>query len=163
MMAQLPWYLMKQNFRKIAITILVVLGIVWLGFNYWDSKNYRAEIAKQVGETNIEILEMPEMLSVGEDGEVVWKITTPTEREISKTAIYFDEVATPSAVTTKDAPEALGYRKVSNDYIKGEFFVPAEFETKIKATKEGKMYLRGYAKIDGDNYWTEEKQIMINE
>lgn len=160
-MDRLAWQLMKQNYKKIGVGMLVLLG-VWMGYNYMNSKQVQKEIGRAVGENKIEFVNRPEMIRAENDLVVHWKVGTVGEREITETTIYWDSESTAAAVTKKDAPDALGYRHKTNDYVRGEYRVPAEFEARIGAGGDKQeIYMRAYALIDDQHYWTEEQKVVL--
>lgn len=109
----------------------------------------------------VELSTLPKEVKPGQVFLVSWNVRAPQSTGIKNTAIFYGQTSTPSAVRQTDAPAALGYANQTLDYSNGDFSVPGDFSTRITAPQSGKIYLRGFAYVDGRNIWTDEKVVKV--
>ncbi len=147
--------------RKYLITLIlaaiVFVGLV--GYNYLVAQ-------KKISETKpsplgISLDSYPETVISGQTGTFIWSIDSSPDLFTPKTTIYWGYTATPSALTQKDSPEAVGYAHHQEDYFSGIFRLPDSFDVSVKFNTPGKVYLRGYAKVGDNHLWTAEKTLEI--
>lgn len=103
----------------------------------------------------------PESVVAGQNGTFVWDVNSSSDLATSKTTIYWDYNSSPSALTREDTPEAVGYSYHLEDYFKGIFKLPDNFNLSIKFNKIGKVYFRAYAKVGDNNLWSDEKTLEV--
>lgn len=142
---------------SIFISIIVFIGLV--GYNYQVAQ-------KKIKDTkpsplSISLSSYPEKVFVGQTGNFVWNIDGSSDLSTPFTTIYWGYTATPSALTLKDSPDAVGYPLHLEDYTKGTFKLPDSFDISIKFEKTGTVYFRAYAKVGNNHLWTDEKKIEI--
>lgn len=136
---------------------MVFIGLV--GYNYLVAQ-------RKIRETRPSPLEItlqsyPEKVVSGNTGTFVWKVDSSPDLSTPKTTIYYGRIASPSALSKKDSPEAVGYPYHQEDYFEGLFKLPGTFDLSIRFTEPGKIYLRAYAKVGNNHLWTDEKIIEI--
>ena len=92
---------------------------------------------------------------------LTWKIDSATPRSTDFTTVYWSQESSPSSLSTTDSPAAAGYPNHLTDYTDGNFFLPAIFPGRLNFSTPGVYYLRAYAYIDGQHYWTEQLPLEI--
>jgi len=153
--------------KKIPISLigfLVISSAVFLFLSYYEFNQGRAQFLQSGPsvEPTITIVSDQVSSSPGQPIEVTWRLDTPTPRHVDSTTIYYDTQATPSALTTSDFPHAPGYNYSLTDYQSGQISSPGIFTAVIYPPESAKkLYYRGYALVDGNNYWTPEYTIEI--
>lgn len=97
-----------------------------------------------------------------EGGQVsfTWSIDGPS-RTIHKSVVYFGTMDTPGILTNDVAPADTKYTDSVKDFIAGDFVVPIKFVGNAVIAKPGKYYVRVYALIGSDNYWSEERMFTV--
>jgi hypothetical protein len=139
------------------IAILIFVGLV--GYNYQVAQ-------RKIKETRpspliITLESFPETIIVGQTGTFIWSINSSPDLSSPRTTIYWGEIASPSALTQSDSPEAVGYPNHQTDYYQGQFKLPDTFDVSIKFDQVGKVFFRAYAKVGNNHLWTEEKSLLI--
>lgn len=148
--------------NKKSIIILISGFIVFcllVGYNYLIAQ-------KKIRETRpaplaINLLSYPERVVAGQTGTFIWQVDSSPDTSTPLTTIYWGEIATPSALTLKDSPQAVGYQYHQDDYFQGLFKLPDTFDLSIKFDKPGLIYFRAYAKVGDNHLWTKEETIEI--
>jgi hypothetical protein len=109
----------------------------------------------------VELVSYPETVPVGGKSTFLWHVESTPDLSTSFTTIYWGYESSPSALTTLDSPEAVGYYGFSRDYTHGLFSLPGDFDLGIKFTRPGKVFFRAYAKVGEKHLWTEEKYLEV--
>lgn len=92
--------------------------------------------------------------------EFTWNVEAPNTATTLTTTIYYGSTSSPSALTIKDSPEAVGYSRRLTDYLDGKFFLPDTFSATAKLLK-GTYFYRAYAKVDNQHLWSQEHQLSV--
>jgi len=147
----------KKTITAIIIGSIIFCGLV--GYNYLIAQ-------KKISETRpsplgISLESYPEKVTVGNTGSFVWNIESSPDLFTPRTTIYWGYIASPSALTQGDSPEAVGYPHHQDDYFWGKYMLPDTFDLSIKFDKPGKVFARAYAKVGNNHLWTEEKTIEV--
>ncbi|MBI2579055.1 MAG: hypothetical protein HYW26_05065 [Candidatus Aenigmarchaeota archaeon] len=106
-------------------------------------------------------LEAPESATAGKDFQVVWKVKTEVPATITHTAVHYDYASHPGVFGTDVSAAESGYVSLTQEYAKGSFRVPNTFTSSITPPREGIIYLRAHALINGKNYWTGQKRAEV--
>ncbi len=107
--------------------------------------------------------QLPEKVHSGEYFTVVWKVDATPPFTITSTNLFYGPEPTAKeygADTTKDETD---YESMDKTFTQGSFDVPRTFTTKIQAPESGFMYVKAHAYAGGKNYWTEEKELEIDD
>lgn len=147
--------------RKLIISFLlgaiVFIGLV--GYNYLVAqKKIRETKPSPLG---ITLVSYPETVISGKMGSFIWNVDSSPDVSTSKTTIYWGYDASPSALTQKDSPEAVGYPYHLEDYFHGIFALPDTFDLNLRFNQSGKVYFRAYAKVGDNHLWTDEKTVEV--
>ena len=97
---------------------------------------------------------------VNQSLQVTWNIKSPVMK-ILHTAVHYDYTSHPGTLGKDVTPEQAGYPMLTTEFAAGNFTVPRTFQAQILPDKEGTLYLRAHALINGRNYWTEERKAEI--
>ncbi len=92
--------------------------------------------------------------------QVTWNIKSPVMK-ILHTAVHYDYTSHSGMLGKDVTPEQAGYPMLTTEFASGNFTIPRTFQGQILPDKEGMLYLRAHAIVDGKNYWTEEKTVEI--
>ena len=139
------------------IGLLVFIGLV--GYNYFIAqKNIRETKPSLLG---ISLMSYPDTLRVGQTGTFIWHVDASSDLFTTQTTIFWGPMATPSALTMIDSPEAVNYPYRQEDYWHGSFRLPETFDVNVKFEKPGVFYFRAYAKVGANHLWTDENSIEI--
>lgn len=93
---------------------------------------------------------------------VSWTVSASNPTQTEFTTIYFDTEATPSALTASVTPDMVGYRYRLDDFTRGQFDLPDTFKSLLlPPARAEKIYVRAYARVNGQHFWSEEKSIDI--
>ncbi len=92
--------------------------------------------------------------------QVTWNIKSPLMK-ILHTAVHYDYASHPGILGKDVTPEQAGYPTLTTEFASGNFTVPRAFQAQILPDKEGMLYLRAHAIVDGKHYWTEERTAEI--
>lgn len=148
---------------KLKTPIYILLGIVificFVLFNY-----YKAQ--KDIQNTkpaplSIRLVSFPESLKVGSSGTFVWRVESSPDLSTSYTTIYWGYESSPSALLKTDNPDAVRYPYSQTDYASGVFSLPDTFDVSIPFNKAGRIWFRAYAKVKGDNLWSDERYLNV--
>jgi len=147
----------RKNATSLLLGIVIFIGLV--GYNYLIAqKKIRETKPSPLG---ITLESYPETVISGQTGTFIWHIEGSPDLSTPRTTIYWSYDASPSALTQKDSPEAVGYANHPEDYFHGIFALPDNFDLNLKFDKLGKVYFRAYAKVGDDHLWTDEQTIEV--
>jgi len=148
-MARLPWYSTLIGFSLLVIFIAALTVIFF-------------PLAAPPSSPTVAFIDLPEQPAIGHPFPVSWRVdSSPTSTPF--TAIYFDTIATPSALTASDYPDRVGYRYHTTDFTSGTFDLPDTFTAILTPPpRADTLYLRGYAKINGQHFWTDEITLTLH-
>lgn len=128
------------------------------------------KIAEERVERKMEKTEMVEKIEIQfrapSDGrvnrslQVTWNIKSPVMK-ILHTAVHYDYTSHPGILGKDVTPEQAGYPMLTTEFASGNFTIPRTFQAQILPDKEGMLYMRAHAIVDGKNYWTEERTVEI--
>lgn len=110
----------------------------------------------------VTIIEIAEFASAGDNATIRWWVYTPTKNSADKTALLYGFASYPGSFGNT-TPESSGYLYMSRDYIESlaPLDTPGSYYATIDIPAGDTLYVRAYASIDGDNYWSEEEAINI--
>jgi hypothetical protein len=109
----------------------------------------------------VKIISYPQETTQGKTVTYTWDIEGP-KNHISSTTIYYGLKSNTSQLTKNATPDDSGYTYAVKDFIKGDYLIPLRFVANEKVSLSGTIYFRGYALIDGKNYWTDEYHINVS-
>lgn len=111
-------------------------------------------------ENNISLISFPSDMTEGDRATYTWLVNGP-DKIINTTSIYFGLESSPGVFTTAANPQDTRYTQALADFMHGDYKVPLRFVAGIPITMVGRVYFRGYARIDGKNYWTDEHSFVV--
>lgn len=111
-------------------------------------------------EYKISFIDSPKEVTEGGQATFTWTIDGPP-KTIHKSVVYFGTVDTDGILTKDIAPAETKYTDSVKDFIAGDYVIPMRFVGNATIAKPGKYYVRVYALIDGDNYWSEERNFTV--
>jgi len=103
--------------------------------------------------TNVEILNVPATAAPGKAFAAVWRVNSPDERNIQHTAVHYGPQPESEPLTLTSYPNLTPVQSGT---------IPANFTTFIIINSTGNMYFRAHAIIEGVNYWSSEKIIVVS-
>jgi hypothetical protein len=108
----------------------------------------------------IMLIDPPATFKANNPITLTWKVNTKSPYKITDATIFYDTIATPSALTPDDPPKQVGYRYSIPDYRNNLFTSPETFTTKLTPpTDASVIFLRAYVKLDNHHYWTPEHTL----
>lgn len=125
--------------------------------NYW-SDEYTLEI--KPSDFKISIINFPKEAIEGNVASFTWRIDGPPTA-INHTSIRFGTVSTPGSLDKEVKPVQTKYTDSVKDFANGKYDIPLQFVGNAKMTTAGIYYFRGYALINGKNYWTDEYILEV--
>ena len=137
--------------------IAIFIGLVY--YNY--SLSRKGFVATKNSIVGINLTSLPKPAQFASPASFTWEISSTKDFKTNFTTIYYGFTSTPSALTKKDSPSAVGYPYLTIDYLQGSFSLPDTFSTNIFFNKPGRVWYRAYAKVGDDHLWTEEKYIDV--
>lgn len=154
---------MKKILLAIGILGVVVLIAAWIYKAYAPTGSVEpsAAISVQNSNTNapevlkptFKITGVPDTVKPGDQFQVNWQIDIAESQPTFQTSVYYGPDSQKTPITDQSYP---GQTKVSQGTI------PGTFSGQIQAGKSGKIYLRAQVLIGGQNYWSDEKNVLIN-
>lgn len=149
----------------LSLSVFFLLLTVFFAFIYYNYLQAQKGLAEyRPGEISITLDSFPSRISVSQPIEINWSISAPAGMTTPITTIYYAAESSPSALTLKDSPQAVGYANHLTDYIRGEFILPDTFSARIFPLLEGlptNLFFRAYTKVGNSHYWTDEYQLVI--
>ena len=103
--------------------------------------------------SGVEILNAPTTAIAGKSFDVVWRVNSPSEKSIPHTAVHFGPQSQSEPLTLSSYPSLTTAQTGT---------IPANFSAKIIINSTGTTYFRAHAIVDGTNYWSQERTIMIS-
>lgn len=111
-------------------------------------------------EYKISFIDLPTEIIQGGQATFTWTINGPP-KTIHKSAAYFGTISTKGNLTKDVAPAETNYTEISKDFIQGDYLIPITFVGNAQVAAPGKYFVRAYALIDNNNYWSDEKAFTV--
>lgn len=147
--------------RKPAYLLIGILVLFLLVFyNYLLAQ--KAIKNQKPAPLDITLTSFPEDIKASSSAIFMWHINATPDLSTNFTTIYWGHESSPSALTKKDSPQAVGYPNSLPDYAAGHFALPDDFNVNIKFDKPGKIFFRAYAKVGADHLWSEEEALNVS-
>ncbi|OGG03973.1 hypothetical protein A2W14_05940 [Candidatus Gottesmanbacteria bacterium RBG_16_37_8] len=127
------------------------------GKNYW-SDEYSLEV--KVPEYKVVILNTPTEVVEDATFAFTWRIDG-LATTINSTSIYYGTASSPGELAKDVKPEDTKYTGFVKDFAKGNYNIPLQFVGNAVIASPETYYLRGYALINNQNYWTEERVLEV--
>lgn len=147
------------------LSVFVLLSGLFAGFVYYNYLQAQQGLADyQPGQVSISIDSYPSTISLSQPTDIDWSISAPAGLTTPFTTIYYAAESSPSALTVKDSPQAVGYANHLTDYTQGEFALPDTFSARLLPVVDylpTTLYLRAYTRLNGSHYWTDEYQLTV--
>jgi hypothetical protein len=141
---------------KKAIFYLLPIFLLLIYFNL--SKAQRDIRLSQIPKYQITLTNPPLDASANQPVDFTWNVQAPDTATTTLTTIYYGHVSSPSALTTSNSPQAVGYPYSLPDYSTGNYFLPDTFSASTSFFK-GNIFYRAYAKVGNQHLWSEEKRL----
>lgn len=150
---------MKSLTKK--LTTFFFLFIIFLLLIFFNLSKAQQDIASSTTpQYNTTLLNSPTIGLANNPVNFTWNVVAPNTANTTLTTIYYGHVSTPSALTKKDSPQAVGYPYALSDYINGTFFLPDTFSASTSFLK-GIVYYRAYALVGNQHLWSSETKLVI--
>jgi hypothetical protein len=125
--------------------------------HYW-SDEYSLEVKPL--ENKVILQNIPKEVEATKITAFTWKVEgVPTV--INTTSIYYGLDSSPGILDSSIIPSATKYTENTKEFVSGKYNIPLQFVGNIKINTPGTYYFRGYAVIDGKNYWTDEGTFKV--
>ncbi len=147
--------IMKKSLIILGLLLIFILLIL---FN--QKKAQREILMSQTPVYKISLVNPPLSASANQPVDFTWQVIAPDTATTISTTIYYSPVSSPSALTTGNSPQAVGYSYKLTDYLDGSFFLPDTFSATANFIK-GTIFYRAYAKVGNQHLWSEEKKLDI--
>ena len=150
-----------KNFIK---KLILCLGLtsIFLLLILFNLKKAQRDIAQSTQPLyKISLINPTLNASADEPIEFSWDIQAPDTAISPSTTIYYGHVSSPSALTTNDSPQAVGYPYKLTDYLNGSFFLPDTFSTSVNLLP-GTIFYRAYARVGSQHLWSSETKLVIH-
>lgn len=125
--------------------------------NYW-SDEYTFQV--KVPDYSVTILDAPAEVDADKIFAFTWKVDG-VPATINYTSIHLGTVSTPGTLGKDVKPEDTNYTDLVKDFVKGNYGIPLQFVGNQKISEAGTYYYRGHAIVNGQNYWTDEKTLVV--
>jgi len=149
----------------IGLSVFLLLSSILAGFVYYNYRQAQQGLADyQPGQVSISLDSHPDTISLSQPANIDWSISAPADLTTPFTTIYYAAESSPSALTAKDSPRAVGYANHLTDYTQGEFVLPDSFSARLLPVVDYlpvTLYFRAYTRINGSHYWTDEYQLTV--
>ena len=142
------------------LKVLTPLLIFILLILFNQKKAQKAILSSKIPRYKIILVNPPAKTSANQLVEFTWNVEAPDTATTPTTTIYYSPVSSPSALTIKDSPEAVGYSYHLTDYINGSFSLPDIFSARTSFLK-GIIFYRAYAKVGSQHLWSEELKLTV--
>lgn len=96
----------------------------------------------------------------GGNATFTWYIDGPP-KTFHKSAVYFGTISSKGNLIKDIAPAETKYTDSVKDFLTGDFITPLRFVGNTAIAKSGNYYSRAYAFIDGNNYWSDEREFTV--
>jgi cytochrome c553 len=108
----------------------------------------------------VTIINIPATVSEISQIAILWAVSGEGMKA-SHNEIHYSSKSNPGTFGT-DVDSPAGYSSVITEFASGDFELPMDFSTTITPEGTGTIYLRAHAVIDGKNYWSEEKKVVVH-
>jgi hypothetical protein len=143
--------------------LLVSFTLIFVGLILFNQEKAQQSIATgRVPRYQVTLINPPSQVVVDTLVDFKWQVDTPEFSATPLTTIYYGHVSSPSAITTKDSPVAVGYPYRLTDYLNGQFSLPDTFSSRMEFP-EGNIFYRAYAKVGDQHLWSEELHLVVTQ
>lgn len=149
---------MKNKKVLLIVSILIFSFLFLVLVNTYKNKN---SLTGPQSSLSISIIDPPTETSINNPTKISWLIDTNASFKAKSITLFYSQQSSPSALLKTDSPEAAGYTNFTTGYLKDEFFLPYTFTTTLNFDTPQTIYYRAYAKVNGENLWTPEHQILV--
>jgi hypothetical protein len=149
---------MKNKKSLFTASVFIFFFLILILVNTYKNKN---SLTGPQSTLSISIIDPPAITSVNNPTRVSWMIDTNASFKAKSITLFYGQQSTPSALLKTDSPKAVGYTNFTTDFLKDEFFIPYTFETILIFDAPQTIYYRAYAKVNGENIWTPEYQLLV--
>lgn len=112
-------------------------------------------------EYKISFIDLTSELTEGGNATFTWTIDGPSTT-FHKSVVYFGTMSNEGILKKDVAPADTKYTDSVKDFLTGDFVIPLRFIGNTTITKSGKYYVRVYALINSNNYWSQERSLIVN-
>lgn len=142
-------------------TILGLL-LIFLSLIFFNQRKAQKEIlSSKIPQYKTVLINPPLNAPTNQPVEFIWSVEAPNTATTPTTTIYYSPISSPSALTTKDSPEAVGYSYHLTDYLNGNFSLPDTFSARTSFLR-GNVFYRAYAKVGNQHLWSKELKLVIH-
>lgn len=149
---------MKISKTLLTALILAFFFLILVFINTYKNKN---SLTGPQSTLSISLIDPQDVTSVNEPTKISWTVDTNASFKAKSITLFYSRQSTPSALLKTDSPEAVGYTNFTTGFLKGEFFLPYTFDTTLTFDMPQTIYYRAYAKVNGENLWTPEYQLLV--
>ena len=111
-------------------------------------------------EYKAKFIDSPVELMEGGQATFTWTIDGPP-KTIHKSAAYFGTISNGGILTKDVSPAETKYTDSTKEFLNGDFIIPIRFVGNAAISKPGKYFVRVYALIDNENYWSDERIFTV--
>lgn len=153
---------MKQKNMFLILGVLALAAFIAAGCQTGQVVTPPTQNGQQTTEepVSISLISAPSNARVGDKISFTWKVNGP-QKTIQHTAIHYDYTPHLGDYGTDVGPAASGYPQLTTKYASGQFNIPDTFTDDITLDKAGILYYRAHAIVDGKNYWTVERSVVV--
>lgn len=148
---------MNRLWKFLPLLILIFVFLVY--HNYIQARNTFTSTKNSVLSINMQ--SFPASVKYSSAANFSWNISSTKDFKTNFTTIFYGYTSTPSALTIKDSPSAVGYPYLVSDYLSGTYSLPDAFNANVIFNKFGRVWFRAYAKVGEDHLWSEEKYLDV--
>ncbi len=109
---------------------------------------------------SVRFVDVPSKVVAGDVVLVSWTVNGDGVASAEQTAIYYDTVSHPGIFSSGITPTNAGYASVTQNPA-ASLQIPKTFSTQFVPQNEGMLFLRAHASLGGKQFWTEERNIVI--
>jgi len=135
--------------------------VVFISLVYYNYLQARKNLSSRPSQFSIELINPPFQTESKIATPFTWKVDTDSDFKTQLTSLYYSPISSPGALTTYDSPEAVNYPYHLPDYERGQFQLPDSFDANIYFSSPGTYFLRAYARINGNHYWSNEYTLNV--
>ena len=151
--------------KNYSLKLVPYLGLlfIFLSLILFNQQKAQKEIlSSKIPNYSIVLSKNPTSASVNELVEFAWDVNAPNTATTTLTTIYYGFTSSPSALTSKDSPQAVGYPYKLFDYLSGRFSLPDTFSAR-SSFLPGTIYYRAYSLVGNQHLWSDEIKLLVKQ
>jgi hypothetical protein len=144
------------SYRYLLIFLFAILFLTLL--LYMDGSVGHLQSTTTEAKIPAQIISYPSNVKVEDPIKIRWWVIPPKGAKMTHTGIHYGYFSHPGGLIINSDSNVAGYTDIA---VPIHVYQSTDFEVNIIPLKKGTMYFRVHVVIDDQNYWSDERTIIV--